>query len=416
MVSVTVQAQIDSLLSGLAIPRSDTFPERFTLDAAELPYSSEWATIPLTREIETEYFNPFITRAGYDYSFYEEGELAPMVLLQLFDYKGGKYLLYGQGCFNGSYYLADVTSGKKYPPILLLHSAEASAASVGYNYDRATDEIVISSIDRSWLLRVDMTYRLDRGFPLVGHKYFRRIMKEGEDTYVPYVLGNDDVVWEEITENEWRESLMFSHPASAERAEIESVPVTNCLPDSIPPAQLMKFIEGPELPIEIVKRDLIPFLNMAEDIARHDWAEANSYYANQVIKNCHGKFLLYTLQSGYEINLMLADLSEEGSYPRTLILQRMSKVNQSTRIFYTYDPENNIIEINTITQFADYPPYRLKKSYRCTNGFPYVGTVIYHYNQYLDCGEPVAPYENDNWIELSPTTDSNVYLHFHWEF
>ncbi|MDE5607940.1 MAG: hypothetical protein K2I64_03295 [Muribaculaceae bacterium] len=198
-----ISAQIDSLLYSLNIHYSDTLPERFVLDDYGVPCNPDWKPIPLSREIETEYFNPFISRAGYDYSFYEEGDLAPMVILQAFNLRDRKYLMYRTGSFGLSFYLVDISDGNVYPPTLLIHYTEASLPSVLYEYDRHSNVINISCIN-SWNgLRVDMKYSLDKGFTLLGKTYYKKIVKQViEDS--DFDSDNiNPIIWDEISESEW---------------------------------------------------------------------------------------------------------------------------------------------------------------------------------------------------------------------
>lgn len=192
-------AQIDSLLSRLDIQYVDSFPAKFSLDEYCVPVDSEWVNIQLSREIEIKHFNPFISRAGYDYSFYEYGDETPMVILKAFEHNGGRFILYMTGSFGRSYYLADISSGENYPPTLLIHYFIADMNPISYSYNSQTNEIVISCLDND-IRRIDMIYGFDKGFPFKGCKFFRGI--QTADKY-DYIVRMNSVVWEEISESEW---------------------------------------------------------------------------------------------------------------------------------------------------------------------------------------------------------------------
>lgn len=202
---ISANSQVKSILSAYKIPYCDTFPDQFELDGNGMPINRQWANVPISKEIETEYFNPLISRAGYDYSFYESGEEATVTLLEIYNDGDNKFLLYLTGSFGVSYYLADITSDAKYPPTLLIHYYEGGLAKVKYSYDKNTNEITISCIDRNRGLRLDMKYLLDKNFPFIGYKYYSHLANsDNEDNMI---TGEDVYLWYEISEKEWFEIL-----------------------------------------------------------------------------------------------------------------------------------------------------------------------------------------------------------------
>lgn len=387
-----VLAQMDMLLSSLDIQYCDTLPERFVMDDWGIPQDSEWKTIPLTRDIETKYFNPLISRAGYDYSYYEEGDLSPMVILQAYKHQDRKYLLYATGNFGRSYYLADISDGNIYPPTLLVHYAEGGMANVIYKFDSISNTIIISCINENKGLRVDMKYSLDKGFMPIGNTFYK---KRGEQE-----INDQATIWCVISESEWQKSL-FPPTVDSRSMDLSSIKSLNTLPDSLPIQNVGFVHSGTLIPIETVQNNLIPILNLTEYINRQRKCDILSYYALSIINGKNGKFLLYLSKSSNEINVMLADLSNQTTYPPTLVLQRIDQANnKGISIFYRFDKTTNCIEINSISQFADNKPICLREHYSLEPGFTYRGNQTFEYVDDLDDNQVFTPLDESKWIEI----------------
>ncbi|MDE5607941.1 MAG: hypothetical protein K2I64_03300 [Muribaculaceae bacterium] len=107
---------------------------------------------------------------------------------------------------------------------------------------------------------------------------------------------------------------------------------------------------------------------------------------------------------------MLADISDETTFPRTLVIQRYTtEHNIETRIFYNYNKENNCIEINTISQFADNKPICLQEYYSIERGFPYKGNKTYEYTDYPDEEHIFTPLDESKWIEISMNPELRIH-------
>lgn len=191
---------------------------------------------------------------------------------------------------------------------------------------------------------------------------------------------------------------LSSIPIYSQTFDLNSVTRIETLPDSVS----IGLCTTMPIPIDTVRRRLIPVLNMTEYLNRWRNGDKLSYVAIYQICNRHGKFLLYSCKSKYELNLILADISKKTTYPPSLVIQRLpvSKIHEP-RIFYRYDEEKNYIELNTISQFADYPQICLREYYLLEPGFPRVGEKIFRYKDYPEEGVPFEPFNSEKWMEIS---------------
>lgn len=188
--------------------------------------------------------------------------------------------------------------------------------------------------------------------------------------------------------------------------KMDSISSVSELPESFSQSQLLRLHDLDSMPSDAVQ-SLLPIKNMTVYINRYRNIDCMSYFANCMIENQNGKFLIYIIDSSDEINVMLADISKDDYPPKTLVLQRYYKTDLTVpRIFYSYDTVSNIIEINTISRFADYPYILYKESYLLLPDFPRICGQLFEYIEDSDTSKIKIPFDEMQWREISPDSFS----------